>query len=297
MMQASNLVGYRIPESLSPSALTLFRRDPKEYFYKYLATIRPPKFPQTKPMSVGSAFDARVKSYLANVFGNTEWSFERLFESQVEVQNRDYAREAGENVFKVYRDSGALAELVLSLKGAINVRFEERTTRLINGVNITGVPDLLFETNDCLVILDWKVNGYERKTSPRKGYVLCLPDRVKHKDVVQISHYGVPIVSEWFNTLYPDWAMQLCTYIWLMGYDIGSRCVCMVHQITPPRVSIHAGLCAPQYQEDLFAEYLNLWNGIRDGSPFPDWENLEKMAAQLQETTFNDLVRGTNRPY
>ena len=68
-------------------------------------------------MSIGSAFDAFLKSHLHKVlFGGTDPRFEleAIFEEQVESHNRDWAKVHGEYVFNFYRECGALADLHLS---------------------------------------------------------------------------------------------------------------------------------------------------------------------------------------
>src|SRR5687767_12703140 len=109
---------HRVPKFLSPSALGTWLQNKEEYFLKYCATDRPPRIAQNNAMSVGSGFDAYVKSYLAKELGITDerFVFETLFEAQVEPQNRDFALAAGLKCFKVYQTTGALGELVQLLK-------------------------------------------------------------------------------------------------------------------------------------------------------------------------------------
>ena len=52
----------RIPTYLSYSSLTTLEKNSEEFFIKHLAETRAPKVPQERPASVGSAFDAYVKS-------------------------------------------------------------------------------------------------------------------------------------------------------------------------------------------------------------------------------------------
>jgi hypothetical protein len=178
-----------------------WRQDKTEFYLKYLADDRPPRLAQTRPMSVGSAFDAYVKSYLhRSLFGDSDPKFEftTLFETQVESQNRDWAIEAGEYCFHAYKTSGALADLMLLLNNSpLDPRFEftatgivdasessntglpESTTSVRDGVlaaigNVVllGKPDAQFVTAAGTdVVLDWKVNGFCSIASPKPGYV------------------------------------------------------------------------------------------------------------------------------
>ncbi len=190
---------HNVPKFISPSGLDTWLKNEEEYFLKYLAVDKPPKFPQTQPMSVGSAFDAYIKCFLhRKLFGpnhkhSVEFDFDTLFEKQVEPQNRDFAKGAGAVCYVAYRDSGALGHLLAMLqKAPEEPRFEfteiahaadhgvyntvkatgkaQETLSLRglwsnNPVVILGKPDLFFKLKtseyDVLnIILDWKVNGY-----------------------------------------------------------------------------------------------------------------------------------------
>lgn len=188
---------------LSPSSIMTWRQDKTEFYLKYLADDRPPRLAQTKPMSVGSAFDAYVKSYLhRSLFGDSDPKFEftTLFETQVESQNRDWAIEAGEYCFHAYKTSGALADLMLLLNSSpsdprfeftatgvvandesLNTGLDQSVTSVRDGVlaaigNVVllGKPDAQFVTASGIdVVLDWKVNGFcsNYGMSPKPGYV------------------------------------------------------------------------------------------------------------------------------
>lgn len=272
---------------------------------KYLAVVRPPRIPQTQPMSVGSAFDAYVKSYLhKSIFGASgDWTFEKLFKDQVEKQNRDFARASGLEVWEFYKSTGCLQDLLIALEKASDIKFETRMDKWVefdrSGVPIVGVPDLLFTAGDVQVILDWKVNGYcsKRKTSPKKGYVDLYPDRIHHKDVWPIEHYGIKCLSSWFNDFYNQWALQLTTYSWLLGCPLNNRTLCQIHQVAwPGRIAIHSGLIEPKYQENLFNDYVDLWNRIKTRDLGLDIEKLNGIASTMlgdsnEQQLYRELVR------
>lgn len=239
----------RLPKYMSPTSLKTFENNIDEYFLKYLAEVRPPRMPQTQPMSVGSAFDAYVKSYLhLSLFDNygpdDAYAKEAIFEKQVEAHNRDWARLAGAYTFNCYKKSGALADLMLELGTAVNKpRFEfdllgEIDTN-IGGVPIMGKPDVYFiNSQGARVILDWKVNGYCGKstTSPMKGFIFIrdgwMPsekkpsngNRLPHKDCVPTAFKGIKInTQEYMENLNEEWATQLTMYAWLLGEEVGSQ--------------------------------------------------------------------------
>lgn len=107
---------------ISPSSLALFYKNQEEHYVKYISPNKPEDFPQTQPMSIGSAFDAYAKNYLyEGLFGkgkDPKFELEALFDAQVEPHNRDWAREHGEYCFEQYKSAGCLADLMTELKNA-----------------------------------------------------------------------------------------------------------------------------------------------------------------------------------
>lgn len=239
----------RLPKYLSPSSLKTFEKDRSEFYIKYLADNRPDRLPQTEPMSVGSAFDAYVKSYLHYaLFGNygADNAYERdsIFESQVEPNRRDFARVAGEHVFQCYNKSGALADMMFALqRNAGPPRFEFSIEGFIDAkighIPLLGKPDIYFINDQgARVIWDWKVNGYCGKagTSPAKGYVKCRDawssleakasrgNGDQHKDCILIDHLGIKMNgAQFMEDCNAEWAAQLAIYSWLLGEEIGSE--------------------------------------------------------------------------
>src|SRR5258708_7515052 len=108
---------------LSPSSINLFYQDQDEFYLRYISAVKPPRPPQSLPMAAGSAFDAFVKSYLyEKIIGKRDPKFDlqTLFEAQVDPQIRTESWPVGEYLFKQYQKSGALADLMIELSGAIN---------------------------------------------------------------------------------------------------------------------------------------------------------------------------------
>ena len=110
----------RIPTYLSPSQVSLWEGNKDEYYLQHLAEVRAPRMPQMNYMSIGSSFDAYVKSAMHEVlFGkgaDPKFEFDAIFTEQVEEQNRDWARTEGQYVFDCYKASGAYDELLTLLK-------------------------------------------------------------------------------------------------------------------------------------------------------------------------------------
>jgi len=289
----------RIPKYMSPSSLKIFEKDPEDFAVKYLLKNRPDRPPQTQPMSVGSAFDAYVKSYLyKNLFGNYgpkgEYEKDAIFESQVERHNWDWAREAGQICFDQYKTRGALSDLMLELSQAIGPpRFEFSLQDFVEfesySVPLLGKPDCYFvNAQGVRVVYDWKVNGYcaKRNTSPMKGYVCCRDakgGRNAHKDAVIAPFMGIPInVMMHMEDGNKEWADQLSIYSWLVGEPIGSEKVVFgIDQITGPgcsRISSHRLRIKPAWQYRLMERICQVWSIVESGHIFRDMTKAENDA-------------------
>ena len=286
-------ITLRRPEYLSPTALTMWKKNKEEYFLKYLTIDRPPPFPQTDAMSVGSSFDAYVKSFLYAVFykgGELEGQFEfdTIFTTQVEEQHRDFALAAGADVFSAYKASGALNDLVRMLQSTGNdftMETTERSSAVGSGVVLLGKPDLVFTLRTGQqVVLDWKVNGYCSKNGARPiaGYVdyrdgkgTTKTVKGSHKNVV-LEYIGDYLINGQPNieTSQKDWANQLCTYGWVTGVQVGDPLYVAVDQLvcTPSTISVAKHRCeiTQAYQEGVYAAYEECWSVIQSDHIFRD---------------------------
>jgi hypothetical protein len=282
----------RIPEYLSYSSLTTFGSNPEEFALKYLSDERPPRIPQEKPAAVGSAFDARVKSELHTMLyganSDPKYTYEALFEAQVEPQNRDTSGEDGDYVFKCYKECGAYDELAeLIRQSPTPPQFEFELRGLIDGVPFLGKPDLKFQLPSTVTVVhDWKVNGYFGKgnTSPCKGYRKCLdgfkdskPNKSNgqpHKQFVPMDFKGLTIDTGYMEDCSTEWADQLSLYGWLLGEKIGDenvvlsvdQCVAKFHEPKPLlRFSNYRARVRKSYQEFLRKRLKDCWETILSG--------------------------------
>jgi len=261
---------------LSPSSLACWDKDREEFYIRYLAESRPPRMPQTQAMAVGSAFDAFVKGWICEFLGG-ENKWEMIFESSVEPQNRDIAIVDGRIVFDAYRELGLLADLVIMLdmsftEPRVEMILRESVSGEIGGVPILGKPDLMLsvETSDGVipVVLDWKVNGFYSSASPKRGYYCMRPSGSMHKDCVPMLVNGIFInVAEGFETIDSSWADQLATYLWLDGEVVGTRALCVVHQIVRGkdsrfRACDFRGQVGLAWQKGLLERYVKCWKDV-----------------------------------
>jgi len=288
---------------LSPTSLALFESNPTEFYLKYLAEHRPPRLPQTEAMSVGAAFDAFVKNYLVYALhGKVEARFEieAIFEEQVEPHNRDFAFDAGEYCFDCYRQSGALANLMLELQQAegepqFEFKIEQRVGlgNVVDGIPLLGKPDIYFRKPEgARVIYDWKVNGYCSKSpvSPAAGYVMCRdswnPETLahsrshgqQHKRASLMNVGGIMInIADGLETVKKDWATQLAIYMWILGEEVGTRAIVGIDQLccAPTsgsypliRVATHRCRVGEEFQRELEARIVECWNAVCTGWVF-----------------------------
>lgn len=303
----------RLPEYLSPTSIKLFYSDIELFYQRYLSETKKDRDLQTQPMSIGSAFDAYVKSYLhQRIYGkgfDSRYELKALFEAQVQEHNRDWAWVHGETVFREYRESGALADLVIELGTAVGPpRFEFDLRGEIEGVPLLGKPDVFFISKEgARVIYDWKVNGYCSKslTSPMKGAVKLRDNgSVKqHKDACVINKNGIDInVNMTLEEGNQDWADQLTIYGWLLGEPVGSEEIIYgIDQITGPanrlRFATHRLRVSPDYQFSLVENITGAWDIILSGYIFREMteedsiKRCEVLDSVITDPVFLDLVR------
>lgn len=317
-------------EYLSPTSINLYYSDPKEFYMRYLSVNKPPRPLQTRPMSVGSAFDSYVKSWLhERLFGkgnDPKFDLDNLFEAQVQVQNRDSAREAGKFIFEEYQKSGALTDLLLELQQSIGKpRFEidlmgavkghrEGVTQSISGVVFFGKPDLFFINKiGTPIILDFKVNGFYGRynTQPMQGYLKLRDPATKvlgnhHRNCVPYIHRGTLInCATYLETLNNQWALQLSIYAWLLGCNVGEDYIASIDQIIcngterdvfdrpKIRVAEHRLRVHTDYQYVIFAKTQNLWDLTHSDHFFRD---LSKEESQQQCLLLDEIAKGLCDP-
>lgn len=267
----------------------------------YLADNRPPRFPQNQAMSMGSAFDAYVKSYLHKaLFGDDHdprFDLDSIFEAQVDPAMRDFARPNGKYVFEQYKQAGCLADLMLELrkaqsdprfefevKGAVN-GYREGIESNIGGVVLLGKPDVHFVNHaGVTVILDFKVNGYcsANGASPLSGYIRMraagATQHKQHKDCQPMMHNGMLInIAKYLEAQDAKWAQQLGIYAWLCGQPVGSDFLVAIDQIackpTPGglpaiRIAEHRTRVSPNFQWSVFNRAATIWETVHSDHVF-----------------------------
>lgn len=307
----------RKPQYLSPTSVGLFLERPQEFYLKYCAEARLPRMPQTPPMSIGSAFDARVKNWLIQRLKlpdpKGEYTFQTLFDKQVEAHNREWALPASEWCFAQYKNSGALVDLLRELGLCDGLpQFEFAVTKNIStdigDVPITGRPDIYFRLKGGRrVLLDWKVNGFcsNSPTSPTPGYVICRDawhtghkqtrgNLQAHPDAYPQSVDGILLSHVPLENADAKWATQLITYAWLLGEPVGEDdgliigIEQLVGQPRPSqeypdiRVASHRSFCTKGFQQSVLNMYRTCWDAIQRQHIFISMTHADSMRQQDQ---------------
>lgn len=283
-------------EYLSPTSIAKWQENREEFYRDYLFDTRLGRDPQTQPMSIGSAFDAYVKSALFHaIYGATDPRFElqTLFEAQVEPHNRDWALEHGKYAFETYKDLGAFDDLLIQLQQAgAEPKFETELRGRVGKAVLLGKPDAYYRNKEGHpVIFDWKVNGYCGKgnTSPKKGYVKLRGDDKKtvHPSA-RLEYYKGTLINSALRFEEADmtWAAQLSVYAWLCGNMPGDDFIAAIDQLacagngTPRatiRVAEHRALVGAKFQTEFFKLANQIWDQIQTGHIF---ENLSLEESQ-----------------
>ena len=319
----------RVPKYLSPTSIALADTDMEKYYVRYLSDIRPKREPQTQPMSIGSAFDAYVKSFLHErlIGKKPEYELDTLFEAQVEEHNRDWARVHGKHCFELYKTSGALSDLLIELKQAISEPvFEVKLEGILKltpdslPVNFLGKPDIYYINQlGTPIIIDWKVNGWCSKSpvSPKRGYMKLLHgssdrtlDKLEHKSCIPMMVNGMMInVNLKLNDIEKKWAAQTGIYAWLCGAPIGGDFICGIDQVAckpvgrrfpEVRFAKHRLQIDAQFQLDLYAKAEKLWEIIhsdhilRHMTKEQSQARCEALDVNFDDDVFDEMTKGNS---
>lgn len=272
----------RRPEYLSYTSIKLWKSEgPRAFYRRYMADIRPTPPRQTLAMCAGSAFDACVKSTLAqDLLGAAapeRLSFEALFESSVEKHNRVRGRELASVLFDFYRRCGAYLELLEELERSPAMpRFEFTAGERVDGSWLSGKPDLVYSDGaGGGVVLDWKVNGMAAsgRTSPFAGYY-----RVRGSVTGRENGQVRVDACEPFGSVNEEWATQLAIYGYLTGCE-----VCRVEQLCGPvgalRSASYRGSLPAAWVAGVVGEARAIWEIVNSDWIFRDMS--EEESAEL----------------
>jgi hypothetical protein len=261
----------------SPSSYSLYLENQELFYQKYIVG-NADREPQMPVMACGSALDAYAKAYLYKELkcgDDPQYELRTIFEAQVEEHLRDNAWKIGAHLFDCYRNSGALADLLIELGGSMTTpRFEFSISGKVGNevgmVPLSGKPDIFYVNKEGAHVLhDWKVNGYMSKASPAPGYIRCRPGMNTHKLCMPVRRAGIMINGSMrLEQVKEDWARQLAIYGWLLGEEVGFEFISSIDQfacnsqkgpIVDVRVAAHRNVIGSEFQKKLLSDLQTAW--------------------------------------
>lgn len=291
-------VSKKMPvDYISPTSLKLFLSDPVAFYMQYVLKCKREAFPaeMQRAMDVGTVFDSLCKRTIADAYGV------RCADTAAKITD-DAVRRRGEYLYKIYCDTGAMADLMLELKApAFDIKLEfdiqggsiERNGTV---VPLRGIPDLSFRSADGRSIVgDFKTRGAfaENRISPTKGYRKyrpwpATPSASRYKEYFATVIDGIECnLSIGFADANRDWAIASVFYYALLGEDTGRPLVGFVEEVTPWGVSSLRLPISKEFQTWVWDSVFDLWERLTSGWFFKDktWEescaiceSLEKMS-------------------
>jgi hypothetical protein len=288
------------PKFLSPSSLNEAEGNPNKFVLRRMVDDPRPRDPQSMPAAAGSSFDHFVKKYISekNNFDLKEkllrgmfteyvdgvaidprvkykdYTGDKLmFETNVEPQNREEAYKAGLYLFSKYIEAGLLKDCC----NYRDIEIRRNFVLLQTGVPLYGILDA--EWTDAgsgdskagsgsatAIPYDWKVSGYgsDSGVSPKKYYMQSWQDGVPlgaHKEYRE----DIP-----FHEIDSDWAVQGCTYGWMMGLPPLKPFNFMVDMIAIRPLSVkiarYKGVITPEFQTIVMGRYTKIWHEVQSGA-------------------------------
>lgn len=294
-------------EYLSPTSITLWRKDRVEFYRRYLSDQRPLYDPQTVPMLVGVCFDALVKQELVKrLIGQVpeRLSYEGLTSKGIAANtlksDADMGRALAQLAFSEYVNTGTLGVLMEAMeRSPAAPQFEFTINGLVdekqpNGLRIKGKPDLAYSLpGGDLVILDWKCNGVAgtARTSPKPGWYRCvgaLTGREKYEP------------SEKLEDVSEEWAMQLYLYGVILGARAGHvayRIEQVCGGVNELRFASYDCSIGVEWGARLMAEAIEIWEIIQSGWIFRDKsrEESEELQGRLDMAVPDPIFRNLTR--
>lgn len=265
------LGSYHFP--ISPTSLNTWLSSQDQWLRKYVGKIYDK---QTTPMAIGVAFDEIVKSHIIGATPDF---------ASIEVANRQYCIDAGERCWQVYVKDGAWDRLKRFIDGSIELRIDMDKSIEVdipdeNG-NIFPIwlrlkPDFVCRLPDGrVIVLDWKVNGYESQASPAAGYVYPK----LHKDAI-LGEQVLTLNVDYGQNLWrkPDWARQLLMYSWGIEQHINDARLVGIEQIVFKNNEGHAysHLASLSDIQGLATDLLRMVRWVPSPDEIRKWQAMDK---------------------
>lgn len=200
----------RLPQYLSPSAMSTLERCEQLYYYTYMSEHPRPKFTTGLAANIGSAFDILVKYELAKHIGqenNPRFWPDSLIEDSIPEDIREHClKVAGRLLQEYYKtpyfrgllDAG-ISDMELDL--VTDITLGDKT------IPVRVKPDLSLADG---TIFDWKVMGAASKSgaSPKPGYTSRYING-KKQSAHKFAGRPLEMIDE-------SWARQLAVGSWAL---------------------------------------------------------------------------------
>jgi hypothetical protein len=276
------------PYYLSYSSLKKYEKMPMNYYLERIAPNPKPREPQGRAASAGSAFDYFVKIDLMKKKGRLESLRETLLGgmyseeekakyagrsvqdilwcTNVEEQNRAEAGPVGKGLFEAYAQCGFYSadmfkDIEIHKKFVLTVDLQEQ--RVV--VPIVVKMDATLMNPE--IPHDWKVKGFVSQASPSQGYKECW--KLENGRMLNVGCHDKYRKGMDMSEVNPDYADQLATYGWAMGFPVGTPFYGSIHEIvireSGVRICVYEGVISPMMQSSLAERYARAWTDIRSG--------------------------------
>jgi hypothetical protein len=224
-----NLPVRRQITHISPSTFADWKRCQYKVYLKKQSGEIQPTYKSSLAMSIGSAFDAFIKEYIAKKRGikSPLLDLNLMLTKNIPESLRPEAIKQGRELAKIYIDLGLAAPY---LEKIYDIKLEQELYIQINHIPILGQLDMIANG----VPFDWKTRGFENNSAyPHKGWQRHIKYNTNN-GTFDILEQDAPISMENKN---PAWATQLMFYNWLAGNEAKSSYY--VHEICKCKDSIH----------------------------------------------------------
>ena len=235
----------KTPRSLSYSSLTLWEKNPEEFYLRYLADTRPRGCPKSRrwPWAAASTPTSSPPCTPAcSAQGSDpQFAFETIFESQVEPQCRDFALHGRPARLRRLQADRGLRRTACRCCNSPSSR-RASSSRSMASLPARRSPASRTAASCWTSAWDRSTASWTGKsaatarkyaTSPSKGYMLCRdgyqsdkPSRshgTQHTNFLEFNHRGLTINAGYMEYCNDEYADQLCLYGWLLGEKPGDE--------------------------------------------------------------------------
>lgn len=256
-----------LPSFLSPSSLIAAERMPNKFYLSRLIKDKVEREQQFLAAAVGSAFDYYIKLKLMEKFPDKRKYLEEL-KKGIET-NITEAFRWGKNAYDIYTMLAFDENEIHDIEIHNNICIEHRGVKIpLYGKLDASAYYKLKQLNMTIIIpFDWKLSGYTSidTISPHPGYYWSCENGLMLKGKHKNYHEKMS-----FENINKDWAVQLCTYGWLLGIKPGTPFPARVDMLCFGRqnkltIVKYCGWITTDFQERVALRYHNIWVSIMSG--------------------------------